>query len=383
MAMVDPALERKGQRALFLEQFGFDGQLIPQLLEYGEALIADDSVADLQQLPLMDEPFVKTWERYEREAEQNGAWAVLNQHLVQLAFPIDSSIADSPEYLAATRRGIRPSSPHPPTVVAPDKISIHLQSTLAGRIPVITMAQREDFVTVVRALLRKNSEETIPESMGASMVAGYTNWERIERYREQWERSHPFGNWADAFKDLVQDKSRYQDRFILLSGGAYSGIAGKDVNISAPEWKSTSIELRREHECVHYFTRRVFGSMRNSLLDELIADAVAVRQVAGRIRKDWLLQFFGIENLPEYRTGGRLENYVPESLLSGFDQLTELMALAIENVALVDDEVQSIPGWSNLIFTLALCSCSLDELARPDGPQILRFAGDDMVMDLG
>ena len=379
--MDDHPSVRQRRRAAFLKELGVEERSIPELLTYGEALIDDVQGAELQQLPMEDELFVETWERYASEAESEGAWKVLSRHLMQLSFPIDSTLAESEEYIAATRRGVRPAVPAPPRVVG--SISIELHPTPAGRIPVIAMENREDFITIVRALLRKNRADPIPESMGASMVAGYTNWERVDRYRERWEQSNPFGDWGAAFKEMAKDKSLYQDRFILLSDGAYSGIAADMIGESDSEWKSTSVNLRREHECVHYFTRRVLGSMRNSLLDELVADAVAVREATGNVRGDWLKAFFGIEGWPEYRKGGRLENYVPETLTGCFDHLTNLMNLAIDNVARVDSEDGPISSWSSLVFMLAMCSCSLDELARPDGLQLLQESGIELAKHVG
>ena len=60
----------------------------------------------------------------------------------------------------------------------------------------------------------------------------------------------------------------------------------------------------------HYFTRRVFGSMRNNLLDEILSDYRAIVATLGHFRADWLLTFLGLESFPDCRPGGRLENYL-------------------------------------------------------------------------
>lgn len=368
---MDSSSDRKNRRVTFLRELGVDEGLIPEMLTYCEALIDSNAEPTVNQWPMDDEPFAAAWQQYADEAERDGAWEVLSRYLIQLSFPVGDGIAESTEYLAATRKGVRPLLPVHPSINNPEGISITLHPTPAGRIPVISVTNRGDFVTLVQTLLRKNKPVPIPDSMGASMVAGYTNWDRVRRFREDWEKEHPFGDWNAAFKEFAQQKPLYQDRFILLSGGNYSGVSAKTAETTEADWKKTSIDLRREHECVHYFTRRVLGSMRNSLLDELVADAVAVKNVTGELKAQWLTHFFGIENWPDYRKGGRLENYVPDTLSACFSQLTELMNRAIENVADYDstessDLTQTSPG-----FVQALCSCSLDELARPDGVDLL------------
>ena len=82
-----------------------------------------------------------------------------------------------------------------------------------------------------------------------------------------------------------------------------------DLGLAEAEWREMSLVIRREHECAHYFTRRLFGSMRNNLLDELIADYAGLVAATGRFRADWFLRFIGLEEFPRYRPGGRLDLY--------------------------------------------------------------------------
>ncbi|MFO7803648.1 MAG: response regulator, partial [Desulfovermiculus sp.] len=56
----------------------------------------------------------------------------------------------------------------------------------AGSIGVLLAGNRQDFVTLVQALVYKNEPVPVPESLGAFMVSGYKNWERIKNYRRQW-----------------------------------------------------------------------------------------------------------------------------------------------------------------------------------------------------
>ena len=86
--------------------------------------------------------------------------------------------------------------------------------------------------------------------------------------------------------------------------------------MGADEWLNASLVIRREHECAHYFTRRVLGSMRNSLLDELIADYVGVVAASGRYHAAWFLRFLGLEEFPAFRPDGRLQRYRGDPPLS-------------------------------------------------------------------
>jgi hypothetical protein len=86
--------------------------------------------------------------------------------------------------------------------------------------------------------------------------------------------------------------------------------------VDPEEWSRASLTIRLEHECAHYFTRRVLGSMRNNLLDELMADYAGIVAAAGRYRADWFLRFCGLEDADGCRADGRLWNYRGEPPLS-------------------------------------------------------------------
>ena len=52
--------------------------------------------------------------------------------------------------------------------------------------------------------------------------------------------------------------------------------------------------IRRSHECTHFFTKQVYGSSRNNLHDELIADFIGLYDAFGFYRADWFLRFMGL-----------------------------------------------------------------------------------------
>ena len=81
---------------------------------------------------------------------------------------------------------------------------------------------RTDFVALVRALTMRNEPGPVPASMGAYMVSGLNNWDRIVEHRRRWEaeggdRSET--GWQEEFRRLVPRKELYQDRFLIISDG--------------------------------------------------------------------------------------------------------------------------------------------------------------------
>src|SRR6202041_1236612 len=174
-----------------------------------------------------------------------------------------------------------------------------------GNMPVILAESRRDFELLVQAFTRRNEPVPVPRSMGACMVSGYNNWDRVAALRKEHAASGAREPWADAFARIRADKTLYQDRFILLSSDPYSAVAAHVLGIAPSGWLSHSIAIRLEHECMHYCTLRLFGSMRNALFDELIADYFGIRAALGFFRSDWLLTFWGLESFPAYRAGGR------------------------------------------------------------------------------
>jgi hypothetical protein len=293
-----------------------------ELQSYLDNPYASVQVEDEPGFPLPDEPHIEAWTSYVEEAERRTAFESLRERFVQLRFPIQEGMSDSEEYRAATRRGrFEASEAFAPGVelTSPDGVSIAIHETVAGRVPVIVAAEREDFETLVRAFASRNEPEPVPSSMGACIVTGFNNWDRVHRYRRRWESQRDQSKhkdtrtWDEVFRaEVVPNKSRYQDRFIILSTGNYSGCDAGSLELSEEQWRETSLSIRREHEFTHYFTHRVFGRMANHLLDEIVADFVGLVKVMGRYDVSLARRFLGIEDYPSYRDGGRLENYLGE-----------------------------------------------------------------------
>jgi hypothetical protein len=325
-------------------------------------------------LPLQAEPHVAAWVGYAREAAGTNAFVTLGRRLAQLRFPIEEGISHTEAYRAATLRGASTEGMAEASglvLTRPEELTLRVHQSPAGPIPVLIPGGREDFVSLVRALTMRNEPRPVPGSMGACMVSGFNDWERIRQYRRRWEGENGSTSeaaWKEEFRRLVPRKALYQDRFLILSDGPYSGVAAPEMGFPEDKWRRLSTTIRLEHECTHYFTLRVFGSMRNNILDELIADFMGITAAAGRYRSDWLLRFMGLESFPAYREGGRLQNYRGQPPLSdgAFRVLQALVKDASENLE-SSRAGRSLAGGpeERAAMLLALTGFRLEDLAGP------------------
>jgi hypothetical protein len=318
-------------------------------------------------LPLPDEPFVATWERWADEARQRGAFPVLSENLPQLRFPIREGISASEDYRAATLRGVHPEELSGATgleLERPEVIELEIHPSPAGRIPVLLIRGRAEFVALVRALGRRNEPSPVPDSQGALMIGGFNNWARIRELRSRGEE----------MEQILPRKELYQDRFILLSDGPYSAVPAADLGLGEDEWREISLAIRRDHECAHYFTRRLFGSMRNHAHDELMADWAGLVAATGSFRADWFLRFLGLEDPSCYRPGGRLDLYRGDPPLSdeAFRLLHDVIRSAALNLESSDAPTATLEDRARMLAALA--SLRLDELASHEGKTLLEQA---------
>ena len=369
----------RSQQAPVLAALGASPAEVEELLAYNENLFDLDALGAETRFPLPDEPFVEFWEPVVNAARERGAFAVLREHLPQLSFPIREGISTTEAYRAATRSGAPVETLPEATGLEldePEAIDVVLHPSAAGRIPLLIARSRGAFVALIRALTKKNEPVPVPPSQGALMVSGYNNWSRIRELRRRWEAREPAGRetaasatWNEEFARITPHRELYQDRFILLSDGPYSGVPAADLGLAETAWKEMSLVLRREHECAHYFTRRLFGSMRNNLLDELIADYAGITAVAGHFRADWCLRFLG----------ARLEIYRGNPPLSdgAFQIVPALVKAAAENLERFEESLPEENGIEEKAARItALASLRLEDLAGPDAADRLGRAMD-------
>ncbi|RUS94723.1 hypothetical protein DSM106972_092580 [Dulcicalothrix desertica PCC 7102] len=366
-------------RADILTYFGASISETEELLAYNHNVFERDTLTHRVEFPLVSEPHVSAWKEYAVAALEVGTFQALKFRLVQLQFPIQEGMSQDSAYRAATRRGVMTEASGL-ILKEPSKLKLFIHQSLAGAIPVLLAPNREDFVSLVQALTMRNEPLPVPASMGACIVGGFNNWDRIRSLRQQWEAKNlencSESAWNKEFQQIIPQKQLYQDRFIILSNGAYSGVSAQDMGLEESEWLRLSLTIRLEHECTHYFTRRLFNSMRNNLFDELIADYQGIVAANGYYRADWFFRFIGLESFPSYREGGRLENYrgqaSSEDLLSdgGFKILQVLVKAAAENLQCFDTEyldkgkIKDTSIQSLMLMTLS--HLTLEELAYPE-----------------
>ncbi len=366
-------------RAGVLAAFGAEGPVIDELLARNGMPSGPEIGLTPPLLPLADEPHVEAWRRYVEAARGAGAWEALRPVFPQLRFPIRAGISNETAYRAATLKGESVAEMAGGLCLEdPGALELAIHDTLAGAVPVIVAGTRADFESLVRAFCSRNEPTPVPASMGACHVAGLNNWDRIAAYRSSWEAQGPGRRdepdaWQDEFRRLVPRKHLYQDRFVILSRGPYSNVSAAEAGLPASEWRERSLVLRREHECTHHFTLRVFGRLANNVLEELLADFVGLVRAFGVYRPDLAASFLGLEDFPTYRAGGRLENYRGEPPLShrAFQVLTGLTHAAIGSLAAVAErqpERMATPT-SLAQLVLVLTAVTLEDLAAPGLPE--------------
>jgi hypothetical protein len=385
----------EAQRADVLIQFGAQAEHVRELLAYNINDFRHDSLARPTRLPLDPELHVAVWEDYASKACSQGVFQVLKDALVQLHFPVVEGLSQTEDYRAATLRGSPVSQIKEATglcLLEPGRLELRIERSLAGAIPVIIARNPGDFRLLVQALTMRNEPGLVPDSMGACIVGGYNNWDRIGRLRKVWEEQNPGAKgeleWRAEFRRIVPQKELYQDRFIILSDKPYSGVPGSKLGMSREEWQSISLKIRLEHECAHYLARRLLSRMKNNILDELIADYCGIVAATGKYRASWFLIFLGLDDPLAYTEGGRLQNYRGEPPLStgAFLVLQRLVKAAAEHVE--QFQCLNIPSPSDPLLcarmAVALARLTMEELACPEANELLmrawRLTEDDVVM---
>lgn len=362
-----------------LNRFSRDASVIAELATYTRNAFRETGIRESRGiLPLPDELLVSTWLRYCDTARELSVFETLKQYLVQFQFPVREGISQHPDYRAATLRGGATDQMALATgleLEAPEALEIFIYQSPAGKIPVVVAPSRADFRSIAQALTTRNEPHSLPDSMGAAMINGLNNWDRIRRLQVDWLHQHPHGDWNRYFRQyILPNKSLYQDKLILLSKNAYSGIPASALGLPEEQWITHSLAIRLEHECTHFFTLRYFGCMANHMHDELIADYMGITKAVGKFHAEWFLHFIGLEDYPRYRPGGRLENYVGTPPLSSaaFEALTHLLKAAATQVEIFDHLLG--PAHTDLDRTyrlLALAELDLMQIASQEGARQL------------
>ena len=358
------------RRADLLRELGGGSAVVDELLPLTGPLFSREPTVSW---PPRDEAHVADWRRYAEEAASEGALPALQRRLIQLRFQVAAGISQTEEYRRATRRGELHDG-RPPLLHFDDPagLELHLLPTLGGSIPALVAGCRGDFETLVRVFSARNEPVPVPASMGACLVRGLTNWDRLRAYRRAWEgeRSLTFpGAWERELLRLqtAGEKHRYQDRFLILSRGPYSDVPAVEAGHGAEEWALASLRIREEHEGAHYLTLRAGAELRDAPADELLADWLGLLRATGSYSASLAHRFLGLQGGGDYRAGGRLENYLGAGLtpaaLRVLCRLLERVASVLESLVAPRED-----GDLARLF-LRLSAQSLEEIAlsRPAG----------------
>jgi hypothetical protein len=361
---------RLEQRRQVLVNHGATATEVIELLAYNQNLFDWGLDEDLE-----PEAHVAAWQGYLTDAATVGVWESLRRRLVQLQFPVQLGMSEAEEYRSSTRRGIPvPTGMAGLQLRSPDCLELSIHQSWAGPIPVIFAGDRADFELLVQALSRRNEPVPIPAAMGACMVAGFNNWDRIASYRRRWETQHGSDGWDREWRRLIPHQALYQDRFIILSDSPYSNVAATALGVAEDVWRQQSRQIRLEHESIHYWTRRCLGSMQNNLLDELLADYWGLVAATGEYRADWWLHFLGLEGWPIYRSTGRMGNYQGTPALSAgaWEVLQSLVVAAAQNLERVHGAICQPPILATAHCLVKAMSClTLEEIAMTESIEVL------------
>lgn len=227
-----------------------------------------------------DEAYLSKWELLVREQEVLGAAESINRYV---------------------------AGAHRIEFLEPERVSFEIYPSVAGRIPIILSENTADFEALVIALAYRGEPRSDIHKIGAMFLFGKTT------------------------------------RFIILSDKPYSNVPASEMDLREEEWRKKSYMIRREHECAHYYTKRYYGSSRNNLHDELIADFMGYSAAFGTFKASWFTRALGLTggNTAE----GRFQVYTSNLSESGtafLKMLTFRLAETVEKWS-GTEEVKSMP----------------------------------------
>lgn len=381
MGSRSPAPAPEERRAL-LASLGAGGAVLDELTAYLQSPYEEFlSATQERELPLPEEAQTPFWRRYAAEAARDGVRVALRRRFPQLSFPIREGLSQDPAYRGATRRGEwNPEEREGLNLEQPELLELFVDEGPAGPVPVLVARRRSDFVALVRALTCRNEPEPVPPAMGACLVKGLADWERVATYRGEWEERRGARasdeEWAaEMAQGLAPRKELWQDRLIVLSDGPYSAVPAAEVGLEEEEWRRASLAVRLAHESFHYLTLRLAGSIRSHLLDELVADFAGLVGAFGRYDARLALRFLGLDRLPAARPDARLMVYrgtLSDGALAVLGRLVTQAAHALAGLAPEPVGPASAPSRARTL--VALAALGLDGIAGAGLPARLEAA---------
>lgn len=353
-----------------LAECGATGAAADTLLRYNDRPSSRGALRPTT-LPLDDEDHLRAWRLYAEDARSGGAIASLRRRFFQLQFPIEEGISQSTTYREAVLRGMPPDEPAAGLPLErPDLVDLVIHPTIGGAVPIIVAGTRADFVTLLRAFASRNEPRPVPDSMGASMISGLNNWDRIGRHRHGLEarlgRALGDEEWTAAFQELRAKPAVYRDRFILLGRGAYGGTPASEAGLPENEWLQASHSIRMNHEATHYVVARVLGEAASNVHDELVADLVGLWATFGRYDLPLALRILGLSALAPHPR--RIHTYLGKPPIEGAaqDAVEELLRRAASNLGLYLARCPPPDAVELGRLAIAITSLRLEVLASTD-----------------
>ena len=255
---------------------------------------------------------------------------ILSDRYPQLRLPVRTGMHDTELYKNVVLRGEKISD-HENAFSMDPRDQLYTCNTPVGAIDALQLHRREDFEHAYQALAYRCEPVEILPSVGAGIIRGLINWQKIRSHKAAYLAAGHL-DWSAEFKRFTADKSNYLDALILLSSGPYSDIPAERLHLSENEWRSKSVQIRMYHELTHFICLKIAPEKKDALRDEIYADCIGLIAAFGKYDTYWAKLFLGIEG-DEFREGGRLEHYADGNVTDHIPRAHSLIHEAAEGVA--------------------------------------------------
>ena len=339
-----------------------------QLGDYLRNAFMPSADRPLPDLPLPEESNVGCWREWleiEPTSERLVEW------LPQLALKVREGVSRSSQYKSGILGGELELLPDPAGFSLHGPFQVSIEEHWSGNLPVITLVDRADFEHFFQCLGNRGEPVDISPQAHALMVIGLICPRKIHVVRSNWEQGlmkddlmlSGCSNWSDAMRALdSRDKFLFRDQVLLAHVDSYAGLDSDQIGhgVTPERWLGVSRVIRLNHEFTHHATRRLFGSMRLNLHDEIIADCIGFLAGLGCFDSSVFLMGLGIDPDGGARTDRRVRMYVRGL---GEDEVRTVCGLTVSAARnleawLGDRGVVPVPQ-----LTRALARLSLEDLA--------------------
>ena len=207
-------------------------------------------------------------------------------------FPISPGVSKTAEYKDAVYRGKDYAGALGYSLSEKDRFIC--VDTPVGQAEVLLLHNREDFEKCACALGNRCEPRELPKSVGAFMIGGLINWEKVRSHLEKHKECEMFG-WID-WERMRSTGCDYKDKIILLSSGYYSGISPETMGLSEDAWTEKSITIRMYHEIAHFVCRTLHPKEIDAIRDEIFADMIGLVAAFGHYDVEMAKTFLGIHD---------------------------------------------------------------------------------------